>query len=42
MMIMFMVAAGAGFGTVVALNLGARRLFDDRQRLLLERLKSID
>ena len=38
-MIMFMVAAGAGFGTVVALQLGSRRLFDERQRLRLERLK---
>jgi putative ABC transport system permease protein len=38
-MIMFMVAAGAGFGTVVALQLGARRLFDERQRLRLERLR---
>lgn len=41
-MIMFMVAAGAGFGTVVALQLGARRLFDERQRLRLERLTSAD
>jgi len=41
-MIMFMVAAGAGFGTVVALQLGARRLFDERERLRLERLKVVD
>lgn len=41
MMIMFMVAAGAGFGTVVALQLGTRRLFDERQRLRLERLKLV-
>ncbi len=40
MMIMFMVAAGSGFGTVVALHLGARHLFDERQRLRLERLTS--
>ncbi|ALP54397.1 ABC transporter permease [Candidatus Tenderia electrophaga] len=40
-MIMFMVAAGAGFGTVVALHLGARRLFDERQRLRLERLHAV-
>lgn len=41
-MIMFMVAAGAGFGTVVALQLGAGRLFDERQRLRLERLTAGD
>lgn len=41
-MIMFMVASGAGFGTVVALQLAARRLFDERQRLRLERLKQSD
>lgn len=41
MMIMFMVAAGAGFGAVVALQLGSRRLFDERQRLRLERLRLV-
>ncbi len=41
MIIMFMVAAGAGFGTVVALQLGTRRLFDERQRLRLERMKVV-
>lgn len=41
MMIMFMVAAGVGFGTLVALQLGTRSLFDERQRLRLERLKWI-
>lgn len=40
--IMFMVAASSGFGTVVALQLSARRLFDERQRLRLERLISGD
>ncbi len=39
-LIMLMVSAGAGFGTVIALRLGAKRLFDERQRLRLERLKS--
>lgn len=37
-MIMFLIAAGSGFGTVAAVFLGARRLFDSRQRLRLERL----
>ncbi len=39
-LIMLMVSAGAGFGSIIALNLGAKRLFDERQRLRLERLKS--
>jgi putative ABC transport system permease protein len=38
-MIMFLIAAGAGFGTMVAVHLGVRRLFDERQRLRLERLR---
>ncbi len=37
-MIMFLIVAGAGFGTVIAVYLGGRRLFDSRQRLRLERL----
>ena len=37
-LIMFMISAGAGFGTVIALNLGSKRLFDERQRLRLDRL----
>ncbi|MDZ4261595.1 MAG: iron export ABC transporter permease subunit FetB [Pseudomonadota bacterium] len=41
-LIMFMISAGAGFGAVIALQLGARRLFDERQRLRLERLQSVD
>ncbi len=40
-MIMFMVAAGVGFGTVVALHFATRRLFDERQRLRLERLTDL-
>ena len=36
--IMFMVSGGAGFGAMLAMSFGARRLFDDRQRLRLERL----
>lgn len=37
-LIMFLVSAGTGFGTLAAVWLGARRLFDDRQRLRLDRL----
>ncbi len=37
-LIMFMIAAGTGFGTLAAVSLGARRLFDERQRLRLDRL----
>ena len=37
-MIMFLIAAGSGFGTIAAVSLGARRLFDKRQRLRLERV----
>lgn len=38
-LIMFLIAAGSGFGTMVAVLLGSRRLFDDRERLRLERLE---
>ena len=38
-LIMFLVAAGSGFGALVAVRLGARRLFDERQRLRLDRLQ---
>lgn len=37
-LIMFLIAGGTGFGTVVAVGLGARRLFDERHRLRLDRL----
>lgn len=37
-LIMFLISAGTGFGTVVAVWLGARRLFDGRERLRLDRL----
>lgn len=39
-LIMFMIAAGAGFGSMAAVWLGCRRLFDDRERLRLDRLTS--
>jgi len=36
---MFLITGGTGFGTTAALWLGARRLFDERQRLRLDRLE---
>lgn len=38
-LIMFMITAGTGFAILLATWLGARRLFDERQRLRLDRLK---
>jgi len=38
-MIMFLITGGAGFGTLAAVTLALRRLFDERQRLRLDRLK---
>jgi len=38
-LIMFMIAAGTGFGTMAAVWLTTRRLFDERHRLRLERLR---
>lgn len=37
-LIMFLIAAGTGFGTVTSVWFGARRLFDERHRLRLDRL----
>ncbi|WP_376694644.1 ABC transporter permease [Wenzhouxiangella sp. EGI_FJ10305] len=37
-LIMFTIAAGTGFGTMVAVSLGSRRLFDARERLRIDRL----
>jgi putative ABC transport system permease protein len=37
-LIMFLITAGSGFGTMAAVWLGSRRLFDGRQRLRLDRL----
>lgn len=39
-MIMFMISGGTGFGTMAAVWLTSHRLFDDRDRLRLDRLKS--
>ncbi len=38
-LIMFLIAGGAGFGTLAAVQLAVRRLFDERQRLRLDRLQ---
>jgi putative ABC transport system permease protein len=38
-LIMFLITGGAGFGTMAAVYLAVRRLFDERQRLRLDRLK---
>ncbi len=38
-LILFLIAGGTGLGTVSAVWLGSRRLFDDRQRLRLDRLR---
>lgn len=37
-LIMFLIAVGTGLGTIVAVGVTTRRLFDDRQRLRLDRL----
>jgi putative ABC transport system permease protein len=39
-LIMFTVSAGTGFGTMVAVSLGSRRLFDQRERLRVDRLEA--
>ncbi|MGB0713621.1 MAG: ABC transporter permease, partial [Gammaproteobacteria bacterium] len=38
LLILFLITAGAGFGTLVAVELVSRRLFDERERLRLDRL----
>jgi putative ABC transport system permease protein len=40
LMIMFLISAGTGLGSVAAVWIGSRRLFDERQRLRLDRLAS--
>ncbi|HEC12553.1 MAG TPA: iron export ABC transporter permease subunit FetB [Acidiferrobacteraceae bacterium] len=37
-LIMFLIGAGTGFGTICAVHFGAHRLFDGRDRLRLDRL----
>ena len=38
-LIMFLIAGGTGFGTLAAVYAASRRLFDDRQRLRLDRIR---
>jgi putative ABC transport system permease protein len=38
-LIMFLIAAGTGLGTLAAVAVGSRHLFDSRQRLCLDRLR---
>jgi putative ABC transport system permease protein len=40
LLIMFLIAAGSGFGALAAIGLGSRRMFDARHRLRLDRLRS--
>ena len=40
-LVMFLIAGGTGFGTMTAVWLGARRLFAERERLRLDRLKIV-
>jgi putative ABC transport system permease protein len=40
MMIMYLIAGGAGFGSLLTIHLAARRLFDGRERLRLDRLQA--
>ncbi|TBW48233.1 iron export ABC transporter permease subunit FetB [Marinobacter halodurans] len=39
-MVMFAITVGSGFGSVMAVAWGSRRLFDERERLRLDRLTS--
>jgi len=39
-MIMFLIAAGTGFGVMASVFLTSKHLFDERHRLRLDRLKS--
>jgi len=39
-LIMFLIASGTGFGTLAAVWLGSKRLFDERERLRLDRIGS--
>jgi len=39
-LIMFLIASGTGFGVLTAVSIGSRRLFDERERLRLDRLSA--
>ncbi len=41
LLILFLIAAGTGLGSTAAIWIGAQRLFDERQRLRLDRLRSV-
>ena len=41
-LVMFTITVGTGFGTLAAVAAGSRRLFDDRERLRLDRLRAPD
>ena len=41
-LVMFLIAGGTGIGTLIAIAGGARRLFDGRARLRLDRLRTSD
>jgi putative ABC transport system permease protein len=38
-LVIFLIAAGTGFGIQIAVSFGSRRLFDERERLRLDRLR---
>jgi len=38
-LIMFLITAGTGLGTLAAVSIGAKHLFDERERLCLDRLR---
>ena len=40
-LIMFIISSGTGFGAILAVSAGARRLFDQRERLRLDRLSPV-
>ena len=40
-LIMFLITAGTGLGTMAAVTIGAKHLFDKRQRLCLDRLREM-
>ena len=41
-LVMFLIASGTGFGTMLAVRLGTSAIFDDRERLRLDRLANDD
>jgi UDP-glucose/iron transport system permease protein len=41
-LVMFLITAGTGLGTLAAVSIGTRHLFDTRQRLCLDRLRAPD